>query len=212
MTQEARPPTGRASFFGNATKMISSRKIILRTERLYLRELVRTDSAALFELDSDPEVMRHISKGKPTSMSKIECEYLPLMLSYQGTSPPQGFWAAHLISDDQFIGWFHLRPDKFTKEEMELGYRLKRDFWGRGLATEGSKAIVMRALGEWGYDVVSARTLVVNTASRRVMEKTGLRFESEFDWGEAILPGWTVEERRGVKYSLNRAQTGEAAQ
>jgi len=178
--------------------------ILLQTSRLYLRPLQADDAALLFELDSDPEVMRFISKGEPTPMDRIENEIMPKVLAYYREWPPLGFWAAHLGGTHEFIGWFHLRPDKIDTDEMELGYRLKRSAWGKGLATEGSRAIVERAFREWNYNKVSARTLFVNAASRRVMEKAGLLFEREFCWGADVLPGWSEEERRGVKYGIHQ--------
>lgn len=176
--------------------------IVLETGRFYLRPLVVEDAQRLFELNSDPEVMRFISKGEPTPLSKIQNEIMPLVLGYYRAWPPQGSWAAHRRADDEFIGWFHLRPDKLAPEEMELGYRLKRTAWGKGLATEGALALIQQSFGSWGYGKISARTLAVNLASRRVMEKAGLKFETEFLWEEDVLPGWTKEERRAVKYSL----------
>jgi len=158
-------------------------------------------------LDNDPEVMRFISKGQPTPPTKIENEILPRMLGYYRPWPPQSFWAAHWRATYEFIGWFHLRPDKLVPEEMELGYRLKRSAWGRGLATEGSRALLQRTFGEWGYEKVCARALAVNLASRRVMEKIGLQFEREFFWSADLLPGWSKEERRAVKYGLSRARS-----
>ena len=179
---------------------------LLETARIYLRPFGPEDAGLLFELDSDPEVMRFISKGEPTPLELIEHDILPRVLAYYRPWPPQGFWAAHLRATDQFIGWFHLRSDKIEPEEMELGYRLKRFVWGQGLATEGTRMIVERSFGEWGYDKLSARTLAVNLASRRVMEKAGLLFEREFLWSLEVLPGWSEEERRGVKYGLAREQ------
>jgi RimJ/RimL family protein N-acetyltransferase len=173
---------------------------------MYLRELGQDDVELLFQLDSDPEVMRYISKGVPTPRAMFEAVYLPRMMAWQNQTPPRGFWAAHLRESDEFIGWFHLRPDKISPEEMELGYRLKRTVWGRGLATEGSRALLRRAFGEWGYPKVSARTLAANLASRRVMEKAGLFFECEFTFGPEVLPGWSEAERRAVKYSVVPAQ------
>jgi len=185
----------------NRTILNKSKHILLETGRLYLRRLWPEDVELLFDLDSDSEVMRFISKGQPTPLARMENEYLPRILGYYQNWPPQGFWIAHQRASDEFIGWFHLRPDKMQPDEMELGYRLKRSIWGRGLATEGSRALVEKAFGPWGYRKVCARTLVVNLASRRVMEKAGLRFEHEFLWGLDVLPGWSEDERRGVKYS-----------
>ena len=168
---------------------------------MYFRRFRPEDAQLLFELDSDPEVMRFISKGQPTPLARIQNEFIPRFLDYYGQSPPRGFWAAHLREGNEFTGWFHLRPDKISPEEMELGYRLKRGAWGRGLATEGSRALVAKAFNEWGYPKVCARTLAGNRASRRVMEKAGLFFESDFIYRTETLPGWAEEERRAVKYS-----------
>ena len=181
--------------------MAKDTAIVLKTERMYLRDFNAADLDLLVELDSDPEVVRHISKGVPTSRETLETEHLPRILSWQGQSPPRGCWATHLRATDEFIGWFHLRPDKITPEEMELGYRLRRAVWGRGLATEGSLALLLKAR-EWGYAKVSARTLIGNLASRRVMEKAGLSFECEFLYPLNLLPDWTEAERRAVKYSI----------
>jgi RimJ/RimL family protein N-acetyltransferase len=181
-------------------------KILFTTERLYLRAFRRDDDQLLFELDSDPEVMRFITKGQPTPLAQIENEILPRVLGYNSQSPPRGCWAAHLRANDEFIGWFHLRPDKLAPTEMELGYRLKRAVWGRGLATEGARALVAAAFCDWDYSKVCARTLLGNLASQRVMTKAGLRFESEFSYGADVTPGYNDEERRAVKYALTREQ------
>ena len=181
--------------------MIEADVILFETERMYFRQFRAEDAQLLFELDSDPEVMRFISKGQPTPLNRIQNEFIPRFLEYYRQSPPQGFWAANLRRNHEFMGWFHLRPDRISPREMELGYRLKRSVWGRGLATEGARALLERALEEWGYARICARTLAGNLASRRVMEKVGLKFEAEFFYGENVLPGWTETERRAVKYS-----------
>jgi RimJ/RimL family protein N-acetyltransferase len=183
----------------------SPAKAFLETERMFFRQFQAEDAQLLFELDRDPEVMQFITKGKPTPLAKIQNEIIPRFLEYYRQSPPQGFWAAHLRETGEFIGWFHLRPNKTSPEEMELGYRLKRNVWGRGLATEGSRALIGKAFGEWGYEKICAHTMAENLASRRVMEKAGLTFECEFLYEADMLRGWTEEkERRAVKYSITR--------
>jgi len=180
--------------------------ILLRTERLYLRQFRAQDAGLLLELDSDPEVMRFITKGQPTPILQIEQEILPRLLGYYAQSPPRGCWAAHLRANDEFVGWFHLRPDKLQPDEMELGYRLMRAVWGEGLATEGSRALLQRAFTEWAYAKVSARTLLPNLASQRVMQKAGLQFESRFVYPTEMIPEWNETERQAVKYSLTREE------
>lgn len=178
--------------------------IFLETARLYLRRFTPEDAPLLCELDSDPEVMRYISKGEPTPLSRIRGRILPAWLRYYEAYEHLGFWAAHERATHAFIGWFHLRPGRLEPEEMELGYRLRRDAWGRGYATEGSRALLDSAFTRWNIDRVIATTLAANRASQRVMEKCGLHFEETFFYPTDLLPGWTEAERRAVKYALDR--------
>lgn len=146
--------------------------------------------------------MHFITKGKPTPLNKVQEEILPRILSYYAKAPPRGCWAAHLRDTGEFVGWFLLRADRLEPAGMELGFRLKRSAWGRGLATEGSIALLAKGFEEWDYSKICARALVGNLASRRLMEKSGLQFEREFVYPLEIIPGWSEEERHGVKYSL----------
>jgi len=117
----------------------------IRTDRLCLRRLTAAHLPDLVELDSDPEVMRFISGGEPSSRQRYESELLPRMLAWD--AEPYGFLAAY--EADAFVGWFHLRPTVAPGETMlELGYRLRRAAWGRGLATEGGRALVRYAFEE----------------------------------------------------------------
>lgn len=176
----------------------------LETARMYFRKFQEDDAPLLFELDSDPEVMRFITEGIPTPLAKIQNEIIPKFLNYYRQSPPQGFWAAHLRDNGEFI---HLRPSTLPVPETELGYRLKRKVWGHGLATEGSRVLLAKAFTEWGHEKVCAHTMASNLASRRVMEKSGLRFENEFQYEMDVLHGWLeTDERRAVKYSITRAE------
>ena len=91
-----------------------------------------------------------------------------------------------------------------TDTTAELGYRLRRSAWGRGLASEGSRALVDHAFRVLGARRVVAETMAVHTASRRVMEKDGLRLVRTFraDWPDAI-PG---DEHGDVEYALTREE------
>jgi RimJ/RimL family protein N-acetyltransferase len=184
--------------------------IFLETARLYLRRFTTEDAPLLCVLDSDPEVMRYISKGEPTPLSRIRSRILPAWLGYYEAHEHLGFWAAHERDTHLFIGWFHLRPTRLhparlPPEDMELGYRLRRNAWGRGYATEGSRALLDNAFTRWDIGRVIATTLVENRASQRVMAKCGLRFEDTFTYPADLLPGWTAEERCAVRYARDRA-------
>ena len=180
-------------------------QVYLETPRLILRRLTMDDLDEIEALDADPQVMRYISGGIATPREELRDDYLPFWLAYYEHGDRWGFWAAIERSSGRFLGWFHLRPQpEDPPDEPELGYRLRRDAWGLGYATEGSIALIDRAFETLGAGRVYATTMAVNTGSRRVMEKAGLRFVRTFhmDWP------WRIEgeEEGDVEYALTRAE------
>jgi RimJ/RimL family protein N-acetyltransferase/acetyl esterase/lipase len=193
----------------NLTRANPSMQIFLETERLVLRRFTDDDIDDLVELDSDPEVMRFINGGRPTPRDEIENEVLPAYLRYYERYDGYGFWAAVERSTGRFVGWFHFRPaEGAPPDEVELGYRLRKSAWGKGYATEGSRALIDKGFAELGVQRVIASTMVVNIASRRVMEKAGLRFVRIFHqpWPDYI----EGEEEGDVEYALLRSEWEQA--
>lgn len=184
---------------------VTRRDRTLTTERLLLRDFTPDDVEALVELDADPQVVHHITGGIVTPRSEVVDEILPAFLRYQEREDGYGFWAAEELATGAFIGWFHLRPEPdHPADEPELGYRLRREAWGRGFATEGSLALVDAGFTWMGAQRVVAQTMVVHVASQRVMEKAGLRRVRTFvqDWPYRI-PG---EELGDVEYAITREE------
>jgi RimJ/RimL family protein N-acetyltransferase len=179
--------------------------VYLETERLVLRRFTHDDADRLVELDGDPEVMRFVTGGLPTPREEIEDEVLPAFLRYYERDDGYGFWAAIEKPSGAFVGWFHLRPGTDAGPgEVELGYRLAKAAWGRGYATEVSRALVRKAFTELGARRVVAYTLVVHIASRRVLEKAGLRYVRTFhaSWPYRI----EGDEEGDVEYALLRSE------
>jgi RimJ/RimL family protein N-acetyltransferase len=179
--------------------------VFLETDRLVLRRFTESDVDNLVELDSDPDVMRFINGGRPTSREEIEKETLPRFLDYYTRFPGYGFWAVIEKASGEFIGWFHFRPPEGARlEEAELGYRLRKSSWGKGYGTEGSRALISKGFTEFGVQRVVASAMAVNTASWRVMEKAGLTLVRTFHqpWPDAI----EGDEYGDVEYALSRAE------
>ncbi|MGW4940032.1 GNAT family N-acetyltransferase [Actinoplanes sp. NPDC004185] len=187
----------------------------LETDRLVLRQFTAGDVDHIVELDSDPAVMRYLTGGRATPREEVRDVVLPFWLAYHERGEQFGFWAAVEKASGRFVGWFHFRPrpdgppavgdaDADADAGVELGYRLRREFWGQGYATEGSVALIRKGFTELGVERVYAETLAVNLGSRRVMEKAGLRYIRTFhqDWPERI-PG---DEHGDVEYALTRAE------
>jgi len=172
----------------------------LETDRLVLRRLTDADHDDLVELDSDPEVTFFITGGPPEFHASMLDHWLAQYRRWLG----YGTFAAIEKSTGAFIGWFHLRPEDGHDDEPELGYRMRRDAWGKGYATEGSRALIDRAFTELGARRVWAAAMTVNGASRRVMEKSGLRFVRLFhaEWPYPI-PG---DEQGDVEYAITREE------
>ncbi len=164
-------------------------QILLETERLVLRRFTEDDADNLFDLDSDPAVMRFITGGESTSRDEIENYTLPRFLHYYERFAGFGFWAAIEKSTGEFLGWFALQPPEAeSPDKVELGYRLRKSAWGKGYATEGSRALIRKEFAELGARSVFAQTMAVNAASRRVMEKAGLAYMRTFheEWENPI--------------------------
>ncbi len=177
--------------------------VFLETERLTLRRFTDDDAENLFELDNDPEVMRYLTGGGKTPRDVIRNETLPRFLRYYELFDDFGFWAAIEKSTGEFLGWFEFRPpEDGSTDEVELGYRLRRSAWGKGYATEGSQALIHKGFTELGVRRVFAETMAVNTASRRVMEKSGMKLVRTFHqrWPEPI----DGAEYGEVEYALHK--------
>lgn len=164
--------------------------VFLETERLTLRQFEQEDADDLYQLDSDPEVLRYIGSDElaPSDYATVREWTLPRMFAYYEAHESLGFWAAEERQSGEFVGWFCLRPaeDGPAKGlvegpgEVELGYRLKRAAWGMGYATEGSKALVSKGFEELEVQRVIAVAQAANSSSRRVLEKAGLKEVGHF--------------------------------
>ena len=179
--------------------------VFLETDRLVLRRLTMADADNLVDLDGDPDVMHFITGGRPTPRDEILHEDLPAFLDYYERFEGYGFWAAIEKSTGEFLGWFHFRPPEGgSPGEAELGYRLRKSAWGKGYATEGSRALIRKGFTELGIQRVLADTMAVHTASRRVMEKAALSLTRTFHqpWPYPI----EGDEHGDVEYALTKAE------
>jgi RimJ/RimL family protein N-acetyltransferase len=178
--------------------------VFVETPRLVLRRFTMADVDNLVSLDADPDVMRFVTGGIPTTRDEIETEILPAFLGYYERYEGYGFWAAIEKATGQFLGWFHFRPrEGASPDEAELGYRLRKSAWGKGYATEGSRALIATGVTQFGVQRVVAEAMAVNLASRRVMEKAGLTLVRTFHqpWPYPI----EGDELGDVEYALTKA-------
>ena len=151
----------------------------LQTLRLDFREFVAGDFDEVWRLDQDPAVMRYIRNGKLSSRAEIAASMKRIPRVYR-LYPGFGTWRASRRDTGAYIGWFTFKyiPDTV---EVEVGYRLLREAWGQGFATEGATELV-----RYGFDTVGLHRIVGithpdNTASQNVLMKAGL---AKAGWGK----------------------------
>jgi ribosomal-protein-alanine N-acetyltransferase len=143
----------------------------LTTERLSIRPFVASDRDEMQRIYDDPDVMRFIDTHGEDPSSWVE--------GYVAHQESHGyaFWAIEELATGELIGEVGFGPLDGTGAELELGYLLRRDRWGRGLATEAAAACLAAAFDGLGLSEVVAVVDVGNDASLRVLRKVGFRLE-----------------------------------
>ena len=177
----------------------------LRTGRIELVPLSDEHFEHEVALDSDPEVMRYLS-GRARTREEVE-QLHPGRLSTAGPVPGLGFWVGFVQGEP--VGWWILQPPQRPDQgpvarQAELGYRLLRRHWRRGLASEGGRELLRHGFEDLGLHRVFAETMAVNAASRATMAAVGMQyvrtFHLEFD---EPLPRSELGE---VEYAITREQ------
>jgi RimJ/RimL family protein N-acetyltransferase len=151
--------------------------------------------------------MRFLSGGEPTAPEIVRERDLPSVVAgYEKWGGKFGLFAAYEKDSGAFVGWFSLRPERGGPlDEVELGYRLRQAAWGKGYATEGSRALLHKAFTELSVCLVWAETMSVNHGSRGVMEKVGMKLAHTIPTPPDML---MVEgsEQGGVRYEIASEQ------
>ena len=151
---------------------------VVHTERLVLRGFTPADFEPFCEIVSDPEVVRYIDDGSP--IDRESCWRGIALFIGHWTLRGYGWWAVEERATGLFLGRIGLyNPEGWPG--IELGWMLRRDVWGRGLATEGAAAAM-----DYGFDVVGADHLIslidpANERSISVAEKLGERYERRLE-------------------------------
>jgi len=152
----------------------------IETPRLILRPWRDSDLEPLAELNSDPEVMRHFAAPLTRAESDAFAQRQSICLAAHGFC----FWAVEAPGIAPLIGAVGLAPVRFQAHftpAVEIGWRLARPYWGRGLATEAARAALADGFGRAKLDEIVAFTATTNLASVRVMRRIGMRPDGAFD-------------------------------
>jgi RimJ/RimL family protein N-acetyltransferase len=175
----------------------------LTTERLRLRQWRDDDRAPFAALNADPEVMRYFSRRLTREESAGLAAYIWGVIDRQGW----GLWAVEVQGGAPFIGFVGLNAPGFEAHftpAIEVGWRLHRDHWGHGYATEAALAALTFAFEELNLPEVVSFTTVGNERSRRVMERLGMSRDPSDDFDHPSVPDGPL--RRHVLYRIGPEQ------
>jgi len=158
-------------------------EIFTETERLTLRELVPSDVEGLFAVDSDPEVNIYLGNNPVKSIEQTIG--IIQFIRNQYTENGIGRWAMIEKTTNNFIGWAGLKlvkePTNNHCNYYDLGYRLNKNYWGKGFATEAAKASVDYGINQLNLKDIYGMADTNNIASKKVLEKVGLKFIETFN-------------------------------
>jgi len=163
-------------------------KIILETERLYLREFIDNDGFHFYHLNNDKEVLKY------TGNSPFEnIEEANVFIRNYNDYKRNGFgrWAVCLKSTDEFLGWCGLKFDN-EKNEVDLGFRFYRKNWNNGYATESAKACVKFGFEKLELRKIVGRAYIENKASIEVLKKCNLKFTKNFNYDNRLAVLYTI--------------------
>lgn len=158
-------------------------RVFAETERLILREILPSDDSGMFELDSDAAVHRFV--GNKPIKSMLEARQMIDFIRWQYQENGIGRWAVIEKESSNFVGWAGLKLVKdLTNKHIDfydLGYRLIRKSWGQGYATEAANASLKYGFEQLGLEQIYSMCDAGNAASRKVLEKAGLKLIETFD-------------------------------
>ena len=181
---------------------MTEREKVLRTERLILRRPREADREPCARMNADPRVMEFF----PAALSREESDALMDRIEAHRERHGFSWYAAELRETGKFIGFVGLAVPYFEAAFtpcVEIGWRLAAEYWGRGLATEGARAVVEYGFANLGLNEIVSFTTLGNVRSRRVMEKLGMTHDAADDFDHpSLLEGHPL--RRHVLYRLRR--------
>lgn len=169
-------------------KLVKS--MVLETKRLTLREMTLYDIDDLLEVLSDREAMQFYPQPFDRQMTQTWVERNIQRYARHGF----GLWALILKESGKLIGDCGLVMQEVDGvEEVEIGYHIRRDLWGKGLATEAAQACRDYGFTQLGFDRLISLVNPANIASCRVAEKNGMSLIEEMEWRNKPTYVYAVE-------------------
>ena len=168
---------------------------VLQTDNLTLSPCTPHDRQEFINLELDPEVMHYLNGGA-VDHATTDPDKMTFRMP-RGTE--LDVWTARRTDGGAFIGWFCLSLE--IDGIAEIGYRLRKEHWGKGYGSEGASALINWGFQTLGLEKIVASTMALNAGSRGVMERCGMKHVRTVSFDAAYFPG---SEQGEVWYELNR--------
>ncbi|HET8766799.1 MAG TPA: GNAT family N-acetyltransferase [Pedococcus sp.] len=181
----------------------------LRTDRLLLRHWREEDREPFAALNDDPAVMEHFPHHLTREQSDAMADRIATFLDEHGW----GLWAVEVLDTGQFIGFTGLAVPRFEEHFtpcVEVGWRLARDGWGHGYATEAARASVAHGFTELGLEEIVAMVVPANDRSQSVMRKLGMTRDEGADFDHPLVEEGSPVRRHRL-YRLAREEWARGA-
>lgn len=152
---------------------------LLTTERLGLRRWAPPDTAPFAEMNADKEVMRFFPAPLSLNETKNFIERIEKHFDKHGF----GLYAVDVLSNKEFIGMIGFQNFDFKTNfspGTEIGWRLRRESWGKGYATEGAKECLRYGFEDLKFNKIFSFTATINLPSIAVMKRIGLTYVKDF--------------------------------
>ena len=170
-------PLNLTNFIENKAKKMRLSNLFIETERLFIRPFKMEDIGPAYDMNLDAEVTKYTGDGGVVSKKEIERRIVEhVFADYEKYG--FGRLAVELKNERKFIGFTGL---KYLEDlnEVDLGYRFMKDYWGKGIATESSEACIKLGFETFELNKIIAMVLPENTSSIRVLEKLNFKYEKE---------------------------------
>lgn len=159
---------------------MESKRYIFESERLGFRKWLPSDAEPFASMNGDPVVMEFF----PKMLTREESDAFIARIEASFAQYGYEFWAVEEKTSRNFIGFIGFAHPRFEAPFtpcIEIGWRLAKEFWNKGYATEGARACLEYGFNELGFTEVLSFTAVTNVRSERVMQKIGMEKIGEFD-------------------------------
>lgn len=180
-------------------------KIHIETERLIIRDIEAYDAQGIFELDSDLEV--HEFLGKKPIHTIEEAKQAINYIRDQYVKNEIGRWAIIDKRTKDFIGWTGLKYEQGLRKEFsyyDLGYRLRKKYWGKGIATESAIESLKYGFEKLDLKEIGAAADVNHIVSNKILKKIGLRFIDTFEYDGLPHNWYKIEKAKWIENKMNR--------